>query len=151
MMVDLVNVAVTTGIGAMIQGLVGLLIWFTIRRNIEKVDRLENKLSTLEERRVNGIEKRFEGHCEHDANARKKIYEDLTFIRTRFVHVESCAKIHAQASAQLDRFQSAVTDLARVQEATEINAKTLERLGERLISVSNDVARVEASQERKQR
>lgn len=147
MPVDVVSVAVSTAISAAVQGLVGMLIWLGIRRNIEKVDRLERDVKSLETEKIDRLESDLEKHeaetnrrFEADTQSRRKIHEELTFVRTHFVHVETCKYQH-------EKFEGAVQDLARVQERTEATTRLLEKLNERITGMVQDIARVEALQE----
>lgn len=154
MSVDLVTLAMSTAVSAAVQGLVGLLIYVAIRRNLEKVDRLEETVKELEDQKIARINADIREHKAEDdkrfeaaAKSRLGLHEDVEDIRTHFVHVKTCQKQH-------ETFTAAVTDLARVQERTETTTRMLDNLNQRITGIIQDLAKVEAVQDergRKQR
>jgi hypothetical protein len=147
MSVDLLTMAAGIGVSALIQALVGFAVWLLIRRNIEKVDRLEQAVNDLENDKVQRIADDLEKHAAEDNRrfegesiSRKKIHEDITEIKTHFVHVKTCQKQH-------ETFTVAVTDLAKVQERTENVTKMLDALNGRMVGMVQDIAAVQAVQD----
>lgn len=135
--------------GAVIQGLVGLLFYLAVQRNLEKVDRLKEQLQTLERERIDKLEKDMDSGFKGDAEKRKKIYEELMDIRTHFVHVKTCEHMHETMRAQFEKFGASVIDLAKVQEKTEATARSIEKISEQVIALGQDLSRMEGKHERR--
>jgi len=141
-------------VGALIQGAIGLLFYLAVKRNLEKVDRLEEKLGIMERDHISKIEadakehaNKIEGKFTADAAKRKALYERLEDMRGEFVQVTNCTKIHEQWAAQFERFSGAVLDLARVQAETKLTAEQLKLVSERVIALGNDVSKMEGKNE----
>lgn len=130
-------------IGAMIQCAIGLLFYLAVQRNMEKVDRLQEQLDKMEHDRIEKLEANVIRHEKEASDKRKVIYEEISDIRTHFVHVKICEKMHQQMATQFEKFSSAVIDMARLQERSEQTAKTLTDIQDRLIAQGQDLAKME--------
>lgn len=145
-------------LGAVVNGLVSLIIggiigealrrWMN-KRDLE-VQELNRDVKVLREEKFKALADALGAHekCDitrfdHAANARKKIYEEITYLRTHFVHVEACAKIHQQTMEDKERFIAAVGDLRAVQKSVEILTTRLEGINEQQIAIIRDLGRVE--------
>lgn len=142
---DFVGIAVS----AAIQGLVGLVIWAAVRRNLERVDRLEGEIGELKDRRIGGLEQAFRDHEELNRVAREELFKELRGIHTGFVNKADCFAMHREMTKQFDRFSSAVIDLARVQERNEQLAGFIEEVNNRVISTMQDVSKIQGEIEKR--
>jgi uncharacterized membrane-anchored protein YhcB (DUF1043 family) len=130
-------------VGAVVQCGVGLLFYLAVQRNMEKVDRLQEQLDKMEHDRIEKLEGNMVTHEKEASEKRRKIYEEIGDIRTHFVHIKTCEKMHEAMTEQFEKFSGAVIDLARLQERTEQTAKTLEDIQNRLIAQGQDLAKME--------
>jgi uncharacterized membrane protein YgaE (UPF0421/DUF939 family) len=147
----------TLFVSALVQALVGagtgFFFWLFIQRQVEKYDRLTQRLDDLEEKRIAGIESAAKEHGqanedEKDKNAarRKEIYERLAKVERESVTAAKCHEKHQEERAGLLEYRAAVIDLAKVQEKLFGTANFLDEVNERVISLKEDVARMQGEQ-----
>jgi hypothetical protein len=139
-------------VGAVVQGLIGLLFYLAVQRNMEKVDRLQERVSTMEKEKLAAmatatekLEEKMEAGFKEESAKRKGLHEDIEFVRTHFVHVKACERMHTVMAAQFEKFSGAVIDLAKVQEKTEQTAKRMEQISEQVISLGQDISKMEGA------
>jgi chromosome segregation ATPase len=143
---DLAGITVT----ALIQMGIGTLFYFAVRRNLDKVDRLEEKLEDLERERIDAMEAtqrdcrlRCEREREHEAQSRKELHRDLSEVRRTYVTVAALNEaLHEIKSAQQD-FRGAVLDLAAIKNEIGNVAAFVSEVNQRGIALLADVARIE--------
>jgi len=134
-------------VGAVVQCGVGSLFYLAVQRNMEKVDRLQQQLEKIEHDRIEKLESDMAGHEKEAGDKRKKIYEEIVNIRTHFVHVKTCEKLHQALVNQFEKFSGAVIDLAKVQEKTAQLAARLEQIAEQTVALGQDLAKMEGRHE----
>lgn len=132
-------------VSAVIQCAIGLLFWFAVRRNVEMLDQLKDRVRTLEEKRITGLENAFEEHVRANADAREKLFNELRHIDSTFITREQCKELHRASLGQFEKFQSAVLDLAKIEEKTRATAAFVEEVNERVIAAMQDIARMEGA------
>ena len=139
---DVMNIAVS----ATVQCGIGMLFWFAVQRNIQKVDRLQGDLDSLKTERVDKLAEDMKAHEERNAMARKKIYEEIVALRTGYVSQTACDKVHNTVGQQMDRMQGFVIDLARVNESVRSTASFVDEVNQRVIAAGQDIARLQGQQ-----
>lgn len=147
MPVDVVTLVLAAVVSALIQGVVGTLIWLAVRRNVEMVDRLQERLNDFEAKRLGAVENSVKILAETEGEGRRRIHEEITWVRTHFVHSNTCAKMMGEVARGMENFASATHDLARIQAATEMNTREIGRVTERIAGVAEDQARMEGRHE----
>jgi hypothetical protein len=141
-MMDITQIAVAAGV----QGIVGLLFYFAVNRQVEKVDRLEKKVDDLSTNRITKIEEDLKDACEksekgfaHAAQARKGIYQELEWQKTHFVHVKTCTDAHKTLSDAINRFLAVTNDLARHDEKIATLADGVRDMRELWLGMKTDI------------
>lgn len=137
-------------VSAIVQGSIGLLFYLAVQRNMQKVDRLQERLNNMEQKKLADIEEnarrletRIDDRERDAAGKRKKIYEEMVDIRTHFVHVKACEKMHTRMAEQFERFSGSVIDLAKIQDRMEVLTKQLDHLGEQVVALGRDLSHME--------
>lgn len=132
-MIDVAQMAV----GAAIQGAVGLVFYFAVRRNMDRVDKLEGELQSLKDHRISSIESQVAAVRKDN----KTIEEEVVWVKTHFVHVKTCQDAHKSLKEAIDRFLAATMDLARHDERLDVLTKSLESFQVQLLSMKQDFDR----------
>ena len=149
--------------------LIGVTIWLVVRRPVEVSDRtidglkrrdeqLEREVTALRDQRVASMEKAFDEHTRIDEArfnqaqaSRKSIHEELTNVKTHFVHKTECREAQEgmmrQLEGQVEKLAATTQTLARVQERVEITADVNRATSERLTAIGQDLARLEGKLE----
>lgn len=142
------------GIGAVIGALAGWLVWMVMRRPTERLDRAEAQIMDLRDKQVAGLENRLDDHVRHtaemfekNAEARKAIYEELTWVKTHFVHVKTCGDAHAQMREHLNQVTAMASRMEAIAQRTSDAMQRGERLLEQIIAIRADLAGVIAQVE----
>jgi hypothetical protein len=138
-LMDWQNLLVT----AAIQAGIGVLFWLLIQRQVEKFDRLKDQLDELSEKRIAAIEVNARDESERNAARRREIYERLVKMERDAVTLEKCHEQHQELMGGLQEYRGAVIDLAKVQEKTAATAAFVNEVNQRVISLAEDVARME--------
>lgn len=112
-MLDVANMAVSAGVN----GAIGLVFYFAVQRNMEKVDRLNDRLKKLEDDRVQGLENTMVSHIEQNNAARLALVTDLRELDRRMVSRVECEKLHAQTEKRHSDNAQKVYDAALKLEA----------------------------------
>lgn len=146
--VDMVTLAVAAMVSAVIQGSVGTLIWLAVRRNVETVDRLREKINEFESKRLAAVEQSVKSLAATESDGRRRIHEEITWVRTHFVHSKTCEKMMGDVARGMENFASATHDLAKIQTATEANTREINRVAERIAALAEDQARMQGRHER---
>lgn len=149
MPVDAMTLAVSAMVTALIQGGVGTLIWLAVRRNVETVDRLKNRIETIEGEKLMALARRQELAETENKDGRRRLHEEITWVRTHFVHAKSCEKMMGDVARGMEGFVSATRDLGRIQAATEQNTSQINGVAERIAGLATDLARMEGRHEEK--
>jgi hypothetical protein len=138
---DWQNLAIT----AVIQSGIGLLFWLLIQRQVEKFDRVEQRVKHLEERRISGIECMAKEENEKNAARRKEIYERLAKVERESVTIDKCHESHKEMLGGMQEYRIAVIDLAKTQEKLDSTARFVNEVNQRVINLAEDVARMEGA------
>jgi len=136
---DWQNLAIT----AVIQSGIGLLFWLLIQRQVEKFDRVEQRVKHLEERRISRIECMAKEENEKNAARRKEIYERLAKVERKSVTIDKCHESHKEMLGGMQEYRIAVIDLAKTQEKLDSTARFVNEVNQRVINLAEDVARME--------
>lgn len=128
---------------ALVQTLIGFLFWFLMQRTVEKVDRLQREISELKDNRVSAIEHDVKDENDKNAARRKEIYERLSAVEKMGETMKSLREQHEALTETLHEYRAGVIDLARVQEKLSNTAKFVDEVNERVISLKEDVARMQ--------
>jgi hypothetical protein len=143
MSIDVLTLAVSALVSAVIQGGVGALIWFAVRRNVELVDRLRDRIETIESDKIAALSREVKSNSQSEIDGRRRLHEEITFVRTHFVHSKTCEKMMGNVARGMEKFAAAASDLGGIQKATEINTREIGRVAERIAGLSTDLARME--------
>ena len=134
---------VSAAVQALVGGGISFLFWMFLQRQVEKYDRLRQRVDHLEEKRVTAIETDAKDESEKNAARRKEIYERLGAIEKTAVTMALCREQHKALMESLEEYRAAVIDLAKVQENVTSTAKFVDEVNERVISLKEDVARMQ--------
>jgi len=143
MSIDVLTLAVSALVSAVIQGGVGALIWFAVRRNVELVDRLRDRIETIESDKIVALSREVKSNSQSEIEGRRRLHEEIVFVRTHFVHSKTCEKMMGGVARGMEKFAAAASDLSGIQKATEINTREIGRVAERIAGLSTDLARME--------
>ena len=133
---------------ALVQTLIGFLFWFLMQRTVEKVDRLQREISELKDNRVGSIERDVKEENEKNAARRKEIYERLSAVEKMGETMKFLREQHEALQSSLQEYRAGVIDLARVQEKLSSTARFVDEVNERVISLKEDVARMQGENSR---
>ena len=133
---------------ALIQTLIGFLFWFLMQRTVEKVDRLQREISELKDNRVGNIERDVKAENDKNAVRRREIYDRLTAVEKMGETMKFLREQHVALQASLQEYRAGVIDLARVQEKLSSTARFVDEVNERVISLKEDVARMQGENSR---
>ena len=140
----------TLVMGAVIQALIGTAFWLLIQRAIQKVEKLQEAIEDLKERRVAVIERNLEAHRREDdgrfhaaSESRKGMHLRISTIERDYVPGSLCRQQHLELRQGQEEFRAAVVDLAGLR--SEINTTTafLREVNQRVIAAMTDIARLE--------
>ena len=136
----------TIVVEAVINGLVGLAIWFAIQRTVEQVDKLQIKIDDLENRRLGNIERAGTAAQEKIEASRSEFIARIGALERVAVLEEKCLHRHESLASTLSEFRGAVIDLARVETNMGNTAAFLNEVNNRVISLKEDVDRMMGEQ-----
>jgi SMC interacting uncharacterized protein involved in chromosome segregation len=128
---------------AFVQTGIGFLFWMLMQRTVEKVDRLQREISELKDNRVSNIEHDIKDENEKNAARRKEIYERLSAVEKMGEAMKFLREQHEALQDSLQEYRAGVIDLARVQEKLSNTAKFVDEVNDRVISLKEDVARMQ--------
>jgi hypothetical protein len=130
-------------VSALIQSLMGTLIYFAIRRPREEVAELRKEVTDLKDTRVTALENKVAAAEEYGRGRREKIYESLQDLKDGKVDVSNCKDLHKELMAGLQEYRCAVVDLKGVQVELKSTAAFVSDVNERVIGLAADVSRME--------
>lgn len=140
---------------AAVQLLIGLLVWFALRRPIERGDeerrKLEAQVKELRNREICDIRKDFDDHKvdddkRHDGHSsgRKQIHMDVSALERRmeneFVRRHDCEDDRGEMIRQVAGFNAAVLKLERVSERVDATGRRADESLNRVINMNAEVA-----------
>ena len=114
-------------------GIINFFFWFLLRRPIERMD---ERLKDLEEKRVAAIESELKA----DGEKRKIIYERLETIRLDWMSKKECREMHAASAAQTENYMAAVLKLERVSTEVARLVSWVDDVSKEQISLGKDLA-----------
>jgi uncharacterized membrane-anchored protein YhcB (DUF1043 family) len=129
---------------AVVQCAIGFLFWLLLQRNVEKFDRLQEKLKRLEETRVQALEENMAEHVKQNTEARMALMTELRELDRVMVTRAECEKLHAQTEKRhSDNAQKVYDASLKLEALATQTTRTVGWLGEQqnaLIVVKEDVA-----------
>ena len=142
------------GVGAVVSALGGWLVWLAMRRPLDRIDAAEGEIKDLRDQKFVRLQKDLDGHVcwtqdmfVKNAEARKAIYEELTWVKTHFVHVKNCADSHAMLRDHLNQVTAMTSRMEALSQRTTDTMQRGERLLEQVIAIRADLAGVIAQVE----
>lgn len=123
-----------------VTGVIGLGLWFLLKRPLEqwtaRTEHLETEVAQLRDTRIARIETDVGRHA-----------DEITRVKTHFVHKAECAEKHRQTREQMAGFTESVLKLERVGEKCDQALKRTETLMEQQIGLQSDIARLAGKME----
>ena len=134
-------------IQAAIQGVVGFLIWYMIKRQVEQTDRnleksdaaadrMSAELRSLRDDKVAGLA----DELDREADKRKTIYQRLEGIELSYMSKAACEKEHRNEERQHQEFINAVLKLERNTVETHKLTEHISEMQREQISLGKDMA-----------
>jgi len=122
----------------------------TTKEQSQQINALSEEIKDLREQRIGRIEKSIEDltglmkeEVKHAGQSRRGMHQEITEIRTHFVHKKECGDVHGKQAEQLDRVEALAVDLARVEERQHSTAETMKTISEQQVAIGQDLARLE--------
>lgn len=145
-MIDVGTVVASGGVNAVI----GIAVYFLVRRNVERVDRLEGELKTLRDERVVDLGKKidankvnFDERMQKASEARGKLHEQIEAVRIDYQTRADCQTMHKE----FGEFRAAVARLEAMQSRIGQQAEFLKEVNDRAIDLIKDVSKLAADVE----
>ena len=148
------NDVIQIAVGAVINALVGVLIWVTIQRSVDRrdseLDALKNEVKTLRSERVDRLavdvaELRDNNNTRHaqESESRRGIHQEIALIQRDYITRMQLNDELQRVTEKLTQMESLATDLARVSENVKHATETMRLHQEQQLSLAQDLARLQ--------
>lgn len=130
----------TVAVSAGIQSIVGLILYFAVRRQVEKVDVLTDQVTDLKDKQLADTNERLGRHIEKESESRKELYGRVGNLERNSVPADLCRQTHRELAQGQQEFRAAVIDLAGVQQQITNVSRFISDVNERQIALGQDLA-----------